>query len=156
MAGMNWCPRPLKLLIGARGVHFCPSRDVVSTMRASLAVANPRSAHARYTRPETSTAIVGYALVRKLKKVVPWSNGLIVATSSGVVKVCPPSVDLTSIIAAVTPSDLNRRQAAYTAPLAGSMAMVEPWFNALSPITAGLLHVLPQSCDRANRICEGG
>jgi hypothetical protein len=81
-------------------------------MRAS-APADGRAAQARCTRfvllESTDTAMLGSDSVRNDVKVVPWSNGMIVATSVAFVNVCPKSVDFANTMASVWLLVANRR-----------------------------------------------
>src|SRR5512136_1724787 len=97
--------------------------------------------------------MVGSDSVRNEVAVSPWSNGIIVATSLDFVNVCPKLVDFVITMASVWLLVAKRRQATYTAPESGSMAIVVPWFiELLSESLMGVLQVAPQSRERVNMI----
>ena len=86
---------------------------------------------------------------------MPWSNGRTPEIRSTLLKLTPPSVDLTIITASSWVWYLNRRQETYTEPSVGLTAICafctsrDPVLNAL-----GALQVAPQLVDRENRITD--
>src|SRR5262245_42572819 len=121
---MNWWPRlkePPKSSVIAPppttdgALQEAPSVDVDMTMRASP-VTESRCAQATCTRrtlaESSDAAMVGRALVRNRVGVVPWSKGVMVATSTVFLlgKVLPKSVDFATRIASGWLDVAKRRQ----------------------------------------------
>src|SRR5207248_8200587 len=86
---------------------------VATTTRASPPRPRPRCDQATYTWLAASIAIAGRELVRNETKVSPWSNGLILASSTGFANVFPPSEEAEYIMASLWAGlvEANARQA---------------------------------------------
>jgi hypothetical protein len=179
---MIWWPATSSLSTATGVVHDWPFDELASRTRASpssgsvLIIAKPRSAHATYTRPVSSTAIVGYALVRNRSVAVGWSSDVRSVSSEGGLNLRPwtwnsrPSlrprgkrrarpggshlrpwsIERVTRIASSVPSALKRRHATYSPPSRGSIASVAPWLMGSSRELRRRpsLHVWPQSSER--------
>src|SRR6516164_7984599 len=71
-----------------------------------------------------------------------------VTASTPLVNVCPPLVDLATVMPSGVFAAATVRQATYTFPVEGSTAIATPWFNGYVSLNFfGELQVAPQSVD---------